>query len=514
MAHVGTPRDEEKFCCPICLDLLKDPVTIPCGHNYCMRCIQRCWDEKDQSKNYSCPQCRKNYKARPDLAKNRILAEAMEQLVRSRSDPDLGSSSECDDLDLGARTKRKSAEKIQKSICSYHKEVMKLFCRTHQRCICCLCSVEDHKGDDIVSAETERIGRQRELHLNLQKIQQKIKDREEDIRMLQQEIGTFNACAEEAMRRSSETFSELIKLLEKRSSAVKQQIRKQQKTAVSQIKEYEGRLEKEISELRRRAVELQQLSYTDDHTHFLHSLSMLGKPNESMDSLKLKKHPLCYFRDMTAAVTEAGEKLKHIVHEETTKTSVIQTELNVVMSPAEPKTRAEFLQHSHSVSLDPNTAHRKLLLSLGNKRVTRAKKDISSLHPDRFTKWFQALSTESFTGCCYWEVKWTGRVTVAVAYGCMSRTGRGSEFGNNRESWALDCYRDCFVFRHDGTETCLSGPQSSTVGVYLDHTAGSLSFFSISDSMALLRRVQTTFTQPLHAGLWVGVCDGSAAEFC
>ncbi|KAM4727999.1 E3 ubiquitin-protein ligase TRIM65-like [Anableps anableps] len=514
MAHQGIPDHEEKFCCPICLDLLRDPVTIPCGHNYCMKCIQRCWNEKDPSKTYSCPHCRRNYKLRPDLAKNIMLAEAMEQLGRSLAAAELGSSSEHEDLDLSARIKCKTPEKIQKSICSNHKELMKLFCRTHQRCICCLCSVEEHKGDDIVSAESERIEKQRELHSNLQKIQQKIKDREKDIKMLQQEIGTVNASAEEAMRRNSEIFKELIDLLEKRSSDVKQQIRKQQKMAVCQIKEYKGRLEKEISELRRRAVELQHLSHMDDHTHFFHSFSMLGKLSKSMDSLKFKEPPVCYFRDLIAAVTETGEKLKRFVHEETTKTSAMETELNVVMSPAEPKTRTHFLQRSHPVSLDPDTAHRKLLLSLGNKRVTRAKKDISPLHPDRFTDWFQALSIEGFTGCCYWEVKWTGRVTVAVAYRRISRTGRASEFGNNRESWALDCYRDCFVFRHDGVKTCVSGPQTSTVGVYLDHTAGTLSFFSVSDSMSLLHRVQTTFTQPLHAGLWVGVYDGSAAEFC
>ncbi|XP_054888491.1 tripartite motif-containing protein 65-like [Poeciliopsis prolifica] len=498
MAHQGNPEHREKFCCMICLDLLRDPVTLPCGHNYCKNCTERCWNEKGPSETYSCPACRWSVRSRPNLARNTMLAEAIELLEKSQAAPELGSSSGCEDLDVKGRTEWNTSEKIDKSICSNHKdEQMKLFCRTHQTCICGLCSVEEHKGDEIVSAESERTEKQREIHSNLQEIQQKIKDREEDIKKLQQEMGAIDGSAEEAVRRSGEIFTELIDLLEKRRSDVQHQIRKQQEAAESQIKEYKKILEMEIFELRGREEELQQLSLTDDLVHFLHSFSLLGKPNKATDSLKFKEAPPCYFKDLTAAVAEAGGKLKRFVHEETTKMSAMETELNVVMSPAEPKSRADFLQRSQPVSLNPNTAHRKLLLSLGNKRVTRANKFISPLHPDRFTEWTQALSTESFTGCCYWEVKWTGRVTVAVAYSRMSRTGRQSEFGSNTASWALECYRDRFVFGHDGVKTCVSGPQSSTVGVYLDHSAGSLSFFSVSHSMELLQspdHVHSAFT--------------------
>uniref|UniRef100_A0A3B4FRD0 RING-type domain-containing protein n=1 Tax=Pundamilia nyererei TaxID=303518 RepID=A0A3B4FRD0_9CICH len=67
---------KEQFNCPVCLDLPNDPVTIPCGHSYCMACIKDYWTKDDPKGIYSCPQCRQTFCPKPSLSRNTMLAEA------------------------------------------------------------------------------------------------------------------------------------------------------------------------------------------------------------------------------------------------------------------------------------------------------------------------------------------------------------------------------------------------------------------------------------------------------
>ncbi|XP_034558011.1 tripartite motif-containing protein 16-like [Notolabrus celidotus] len=560
MAQKGVQLDRETYSCSICLDLLKNPVTIPCGHSYCMNCIKSHWDKEDEERDYSCPQCRQTFTPRPVLRKNTMLADLVEKLKKTGlqaapadhcyAGPEdvacdvctgrkLRASKSClfclisfceehlqPHLDSPAYKKHKLVEpskKLQENVCSFHDEVMKMFCRTDQQSICYLCSVDEHKGHDTVSAAAERTERQRGLEGTRLDIQQRIQDREKDVKLLQQEVEAINGSADKAVEHSEEMLTELIRLMEKRRSDVKQQVRSQQETEVSRVKELQEKLEQEITELKRRDAELQKLSLTEDHNQFLQDYPSLSALCGSTHSSSIKTRPLRYFEDVTAAVSGVRDKIQDVLREGWTNISQTGTELDVLLSQPrpepEPKTRAEFLKYSRDITLDPNTAYTKLLLSDGNRKATLMKDEQSySSHPERFIEWRQVLSRESLTGRCYWEVKWRiPGVRLAVAYKSISRAGNRNEcgFGLNEKSWGLDCQPKCFTFWNNDVQTPVSGPQSFRIGVYLDHSAGVLSFYSISDTMTLLYRVQTTFTEPLHAGLWLRFSDvGDIAELC
>ncbi|XP_043093392.1 stonustoxin subunit beta-like isoform X2 [Puntigrus tetrazona] len=154
-------------------------------------------------------------------------------------------------------------------------------------------------------------------------------------------------------------------------------------------------------------------------------------------------------------------------------------------------------------TLDPNTANTELILSEENKNVTGVrKKQPYPDHPDRFDHWYQVLCRESVCGRCYWEIEWSGDVRISVSYKNISRKGPGKEceFGSNDQSWSLDCFPYSYSFRHNNIVTeLLVESISSRVGVYVDHSAGTLSFYNV-ETMKLIHTVQTTFTQPLYPG--------------
>ncbi|MED6248613.1 hypothetical protein ATANTOWER_002731, partial [Ataeniobius toweri] len=311
---------------------------------------------------------------------------------------------------------------------------------------------------------------------------------------------------------SEKIFTELIHLIQKRRSDVKQQIRSQQETEVSRVKELQEKLQQEITELKRKDAELEQLSNTEDHNQFLHNYPSLSALSESTHSSSINIRPLRYFEDVTAAVSEAKYVLENILEEVKTNISLKVNKVDILQP--EPKTRADFLKYSQEINLDPNTANKFLFVSERNRKATLMKQQLPySDLKDRFTYFCQVLSRESLIGRCYWEVERRAKVAyIAVSYKNISRAGNGSGFGYNNKSWSLYCYQRKYEFWHKKMSTSISGPGSSRVGVYLDHRAGLLSFYSVSETMTLLHRVQTTFTQPLQAGVWI-FNFGDTAEF-
>ncbi|XP_042575080.1 tripartite motif-containing protein 16-like [Cyprinus carpio] len=544
MAEARISVDQKEFMCAVCLDLLKDPVAIPCGHSYCKICITDCWDQEDQKRVYSCPQCRQTFSPRPALARNTMLAEVVEKLKKTRlsADCDAGAGDVQCDVCTGRKYKAvksclvclesycqthferheeyhsrkphkvtEATGRLQEMICQKHEKILEVFCRTDQKCICLLCTIIEHKNHDIVPAADQRTEKQKQLKETQKTLQQRIQQREKDLQQLRETVESHKRSAQTAVEDSERIFTELIRSIERSCSELIRLIRDQEKTAVSRAEERLERLEQEINDLRRRDDELEQLSHTQDHIQFLQSFQSLSAPPESTDGNDDLFSSLFSSDALRESVHQLRDKLEDFCKKEIKKISDRVTLTNIV-----PRTRKDFLQYSRQLTLDLNTVNKLLLLSENNRVITFTDTDHSYPdHPDRFDAWHQVLCRESVCGRCYWELEWSGDVFISVSYKSISRKGRGKEcvFGGNDQSWNLRCSSSIYSFIHNNIETDLSvKPISRRIGVFVDHSAGTLSFYSVSDTMSLIHTVQTTFTQTLYPGFTV--CIESSVTLC
>ncbi|XP_073702589.1 tripartite motif-containing protein 16-like [Garra rufa] len=557
-SSISWAEDQCEFSCSVCLDLLKDPVTIPCGHSYCMSCISGCWDEEDWKRIYSCPQCRQTFSPRPVLGKNVVFAEIVAKLKKTRlqatpvSPPlpalhhrTVSGDVKCDSCTLikwkavkscldcrssycqshlkqhetlfrGKKHNLMDATgRLQEMICPQHDKMLEIYCRIDQRCICMLCLVDEHKNHDTVSTGAERKEKQRHLEETQRKLQKIIQQKEKGLQQLREAMECHKRSAQTAVEDSERIFTELIRSIEKRRSEVKQLIRDQERAAVSRAEERLDELKKEIDELRRRNSELEQFSHTDN-IHFLEnwsSVSICGSTDGFTPSFRVS------FDNLVKSVSQLRKKLQQFSRETIENITGTLKNVQVIGNP-DYQTKEEFLRYSRPLTVDLNTVNYFLHLSEGNTVITLSgTKMYYPDHPARFDCWSLVLCRESMTGRCYWEVEWAGRETsgvdIAVAYKSIRRKGVEVEIdaGRNDQSWRLYCTPFCCSFWHKNIETVLPVTRvSSRIGVYVDHSAGILSFYNVSDSMILIHRIQTTFTQPLYA--LFGLYEHSRVKLC
>ncbi|KAI4877840.1 hypothetical protein NFI96_029815 [Prochilodus magdalenae] len=288
-------------------------------------------------------------------------------------------------------------------------------------------------------------------------------------------------------------------------------IRAQERAALGQAEVLLEGMEKEMADLQKRIDDIEELVLTHDHIHFLQSFWTLSAPIEAKDlpAITLSSHRT--FEDIEKSLRELIEQLGDFTQVTTERIDKEVKAVEILKQP-EPKSREDFLQYSCELTLDPNTTNRQLYLSEDNKKATCSKEgNFYPSHLERFTEYEQVLCRESLAGRCYWEVEWSGKqgVSMAVAYREMARKSFDSLFGRNSQSWRLRFTEKHWHFWHDDEKTEVPKvPDCSTVGVYLDHKAGTLSFYSVSHTMTLLHTVHTRFKNPLHAGFKIN-CDST-----
>uniref|UniRef100_A0A8C2EVE5 E3 ubiquitin-protein ligase TRIM39-like n=1 Tax=Cyprinus carpio TaxID=7962 RepID=A0A8C2EVE5_CYPCA len=476
----------EEIQCSVCLDVFTDPVSTPCGHNFCKTCLNKYWDN---SQTCSCPYCKDTFKQRPDLKINTTLRELVDHYKKKSPEKTtevlcdiceerklkalksclVCQSSYCEThLEPHLRVTRLKKHKLmdpvsnlEDYICQKHERPLDLFCRDDQTCVCSICSVTDHKNHNTVAIEEESEEKKTELMKTQKDVQQMIQNRIKKIQDIKHSAEV-----------RKKFYTELLEVMEEQQNAAE----KQEQELIEELKQ-------EITELKMRNTELEQLSHAEDHLHLLQIHSFLRSPRNARNwpeiSMKTHESLETLRRDLT--------QLKHIIDEKLTQT--VSTELKWMQ------------KYAVDVTLDPDTAQPDLILSDDGKQVRHG--DIRQKLPDkpeRFDTCTCVLGKEGFSsGRFYFEVQVKGKTEwdLGVARESINRKGKIT-LTPSKGYWT--------VWLRNGNEyKALSDPRLSLslrvkpqrVGVFVDYEEGLVSFYDVESSSHIYSFTAQSFTEKL-----------------
>ncbi|XP_045928597.1 E3 ubiquitin-protein ligase TRIM21-like [Micropterus dolomieu] len=444
MAAASSLLSEDQFRCCICLDVFTDPVTVPCGHNFCKSCITEHWNINVQCR---CPMCNKLFDRRPELYINMFISEMAAQF-RQSGGKEMPSSSEQQRArpgevlcDICTETKLKAlksclmcltsycethlephqritglkkhklidpVENLESRMCKKHERPLELFCKTDQRCVCRFCSEASHKRHHSVPLKDEYETKKAALGKTEAKVQHMIQERKRKIREVKHSVELSKEDADRTLADGVQVFFNMMQSVEEGLAQLIGTIEGKQKTTENQAKGFIKELEMEIFELMKRHSELEQLARTEDHLHLLQSFPSLDTALPTKDWTEVRVHS-SYEGTVRRAVAQLEETLRK--------------EMKKLLA-AELKTAQ---QYAVNVTLNPETAHPKLILSDDGKRAAHGdvKQNLPD-NPERFTSCCGVLANQSFSsGRFYYEVQVKEKTgwTLGVARESTNRKG-------------------------------------------------------------------------------------------
>ncbi|XP_029901522.1 E3 ubiquitin-protein ligase TRIM21-like [Myripristis murdjan] len=530
MSAASCLLSEDQFLCSICLDVFTDPVSTPCGHNFCKTCITQHWDISTQCQ---CPMCKEFFKQRPELRVNTFISEMAAQFRKSSQKK----ASSCSDqrcakpgevpCDVCTGTKLKAlksclvclasycethlephqritglkthqlidpVENLEGSMCKKHEKQLELFCKTDQICVCLFCTFSDHKSHDIVPLKEECEVKKAELGETDAEIQQMIQKRRVKIQEIKRSVELSREDAEREIADSVQVFTSLMQSVERGQAELIGMIEETQKTTEKQAEGFIKELQQEISELMRRSSEVEQLSHTEDHLHLLQTFPSLSVPPHTKNWTEVRVHRSSYVGSVRRAVAQLEETLSNEMKK------LLEAELKTVQ------------QFEVDLTLDPDTAHPKLILSDDGKQVKHGdvKKNLPD-NPERFSSCPCVFGQQSFSsGRFYYEVLVKGKTKwdLGVARESINRRGQIT-LDPNHGYWNV-CLRNENEYKAAAFRpvrlSLKSQPQK--VGVFVDYEEGLVSFYDVDAAVLMYSYSGCSFTEKLYPYFSPCVNDG------
>uniref|UniRef100_A0AAY5F0U3 Uncharacterized protein n=1 Tax=Electrophorus electricus TaxID=8005 RepID=A0AAY5F0U3_ELEEL len=460
---MASALSEEQFMCCICLDFFCQPVSIPCGHNFCLSCIREFWDKAERSE---CPLCKEGFRRKPELRVNHALADITEGFKRSFQ----VNSNQVRRPELGQRDRKVEEEGMSGKwdVCPRHGKPLEVYCRTEQAVVCSRCVESQHKGHQTVlwhSKAMEFISHQDHRYAN------KINKAKKGILLLlglplvECKSSPIASCSalqrttEKEMEQSMQGFTALLRSIERSQEELLEELREKQRELEQRGGALLEELEKELADLVMKKSELEQLLDTEDTLHLLQVCSR----KQILFIFCVEKY--FYF----------NPNLTYLSH--------------------------HFCQLV-DVTFDPRTAAPWLILSSDLKQASLGYQPLSDLVPPsplRFDSCVCVLGQPGITtGRHYWVVQVGGKTDWDLGVARESINRKGSiTVRPDQGFWAV-CRRS------GGHLSACAGPsiplvsfreRPQRVGVFVDYEEGLVSFYDTDARFHIYSYTGCTFTR-------------------
>uniref|UniRef100_A0AAV2IV55 Uncharacterized protein n=1 Tax=Knipowitschia caucasica TaxID=637954 RepID=A0AAV2IV55_KNICA len=343
-------RCDEQLSCSICLEVFTEPVTTPCGHTFCHRCITDYWDSSPQTR---CPLCKKRFRQRPALLCNTSFRDVVEQLrsmsLLSPTEEQQAGPGEvpCDiclepkhkalqtcvecmasfcPVHLEPHQRVASLKKHQltdpqphldRSLCSAHGKMLSLFCNADQSCICVTCTQDNHASHPYTPLEQAFLEEKQSMQRAIAQFTAMEKSQSRDIQKTKLHIRQSQIKKEIDLSEVEKVYTALMDVISKDKERLVQVIEQKYNDASRKPQERVFQLQKKIVEIQLRRAKMEEVVQIDNHLWFLQSKPKLPVLPHNDDPLE--QYDPNDENGYGGMVKFAVERMKAIVGEEMDK---------------------------------------------------------------------------------------------------------------------------------------------------------------------------------------------------
>ncbi|KAM3875046.1 zinc finger protein RFP-like [Diretmus argenteus] len=551
MAYASPPLPQDQFLCSICLDVFTDPVSTPCGHNYCRACITAYWASSELRK---CPMCNQTFYRIPELRVNSGFRDMVEYFKKMTvedggafylgdiydiyTDDSTAKPGEVPcDVCCGTKLKAMKSclvclvsycqthldphqrvaalqrhklidpvENLQDRVCKKHDKMMELFCRREQVCVCVVCLRNDHMTHETVSLGEEFGARKAQLRQMKRQIKRDVKAKCLKVQENKLLVTQSRKEANQLIADSGEVLCGLAASVHIHMMQLVGLIEEQQRAAEQKAEGFIYQQQQEVAELQRRSAELEQLSKTEDHFPLLlHSLSPISSPSHVKDCSGISADSFLCVEAIRRDVAQLKEtfikEMKKLIREVRLSCGEANEGKQTFekVKPFEDELGKIQQQYTVDVTLDPDTAHSCLVLSEDGKQVRDggAKRNLPD-NPKRFDFCHFVLGKEAFSsGRFYYEVTVKGQTgwEVGVVRESIKRKGFNISLSPGNGCWSVGLYWGNYQANANPPVALSPSQKPQKVGVFVDYEEGEVSFYDVNSRALIYSFTGCTFTE-------------------